>query len=230
MSAEIQLQSEHQSETLVLNQLEKILHSSQFHGSELLRNLLLYLTRRAIDRPGETVKEYDLAVDVLGRDPAFDPRIDSAVRVHTARLRAKLAEYYMSEGADDPFVFEVPKGSYLVCWRRRNGHSHEVAHHEEEQITIADRKQSFRFNSFALGFAAAALVGCAVWATLSLRAPGVPTPLRTFSRPFVESGPDPIIVFSNHRFVGTSATSLRVYREGLDSHRKSMTPIPAPEP
>jgi hypothetical protein len=51
MSAELQLQSEQQSEALVLGQLEKILHSSQFHGSELLRNLLVYLTKRAIDRP-----------------------------------------------------------------------------------------------------------------------------------------------------------------------------------
>src|ERR1700678_3164580 len=64
----------------ILDQVERILHSSQFNGSELLRHLLGYLAKRAIDRPGEGVKEYDLAVDVLGRDRDFDSRLDSAVR------------------------------------------------------------------------------------------------------------------------------------------------------
>jgi hypothetical protein len=217
MSAELQLQSEHKSETSIQQQLEKILHSSQFHGSELLRNLLVYLTRRTIDRPGEAVKEYDLAVDVLGRDPGFDPRVDSAVRVHTSRLRAKLAEYYMSEGVDDPYVLEVPKGSYLVSWRRRNGHPEETVHPKEVPVAIAHRKQALRLDSFVIGFAAAALLGCAVWFVLSLSTGKPAQPLETFWRPFVESGPDPIVAFSNHRFVGTSASGLRVYHEGLDS-------------
>jgi hypothetical protein len=105
---------------LILGQTEKILHSSHFNGSELLRNLLAWLAKRAVEHPGESAREYELAVDVLGRAPGFDPRMDSAVRVHIARLRAKLAEYYMSQGADDPVVLEVPKGSYLITWHQRH--------------------------------------------------------------------------------------------------------------
>ena len=51
---------------LILSQTGKILQSSQFNGSELLRNLLSYLAKRAVEHPGEGVKEYELAVDVLG--------------------------------------------------------------------------------------------------------------------------------------------------------------------
>ncbi len=195
MSAEVHHQCDARSAALILSQLERIPHSSQFHGSELLRNLLSYLTKRAIDRPGEAVKEHDLAVDVLGRDPAFDPRMHSAVRVHTARLRAKLAEYYMAEGADDPFVIEVPKGAYVICWRHRNEHSDEVFHEASAPIQIAPAKRTLHW----------------------LSSPGVPAPVQTFWRPFLGSVPDPIVAFSNHRFVGTSASGLHAYHEGVDS-------------
>jgi hypothetical protein len=34
------------------------------------------------------------------------------VRVQASRLRAKLLEYYTSEGKDDPILIELPKGQY----------------------------------------------------------------------------------------------------------------------
>jgi hypothetical protein len=107
------------SAAIVRQQVEKILHSGEFSGSELLRNLLSFLTEHSIDRPTEPVKEYELAVAVLGKREGFDPRLDSAVRVHAARLRSKLAEYYMAAGQEDSLLIEVPKGSYHLAWRYR---------------------------------------------------------------------------------------------------------------
>jgi hypothetical protein len=107
------------SATAIQQQVDKILRSDEFSGSEVLRNLLSFLAAHSIDRPGEVVKEYELATAVLGKAEGFDPRLDSAVRVHAARLRSKLAEYYMSHGTDDPLLIEVPKGSYQVVWRYR---------------------------------------------------------------------------------------------------------------
>jgi len=63
---------------------------------------------------------YDVAVDVLGKPVGFDPRLDSAVRVHASRLRAKLAEYYMAEGVEDDIVVFIPKGSYKLLWTHRH--------------------------------------------------------------------------------------------------------------
>lgn len=108
------------SATEIRQQVDRVLQSPEFSGSEVLRNLLSFLTRRSIERPDEAVKEYELGVGVLGKSEGFDPRLDSAVRVHTARLRAKLAEYYMSHGAEDPILIEVPKGSYHITWRYRS--------------------------------------------------------------------------------------------------------------
>ena len=114
-----QVQDRSMSASVVRQQVDRILHSGEFSGSEVLRNLLSFLTEHSIDRPGEVVKEYELAVAVLGKAEGFDPRLDSAVRVHAARLRSKLAEYYMSDGAEDPVLIEVPKGSYHVTQGRQ---------------------------------------------------------------------------------------------------------------
>ncbi len=201
---------------LILDQVTRILRSSHFNGSELLRNLLTHLARRAVERPGEPVKEYDLAVDVLGRDPAFDSRLDSAVRVHTSRLRAKLAEYYMAGGADDPLVIEVPKGSYLITWRTRAARADAVVP-ETSTVPVVQPHASFDWKAFVAGLAVAMLLGLAVWGVVNLRTAHPPAAIQTFWSPFLGPAADPIVAFSNHRFIGTSSTGLLAYREGVDS-------------
>ena len=71
---------------------------------------------------------------------------------------------------------------------------------------------------FAVGFAAAALLGCgAALLWLAGKPGGVPDPVKTFWQPFFDSAQEPIVVFSNHRFTGTSATGLHSFRDGIDS-------------
>ena len=201
------------SATVVRSQVDRILQSGEFSGSEMLRNLLSFLANHSIENPGEVVKEYELAVTVLGKPKGFDPRLDSAVRVHTARLRAKLAEYYMSDGAADPILIEVPKGSYQISWRQRSAES---IHHFEPASQAAAKP--LRVKWFAMGFVTAlalAGLGIAIWR--SAHRPDVPAAVETFWQPFLQSAQPPIIVFSNHRFTGTSATGLHHFRDGVDS-------------
>ena len=47
----------------------------------------------------------------------FDPRITAVVRVDATRLRAKLREYYSSEGIADPLIIDLIKGSYTPHFR-----------------------------------------------------------------------------------------------------------------
>ncbi|HKF05536.1 MAG TPA: tetratricopeptide repeat protein [Candidatus Sulfotelmatobacter sp.] len=47
----------------------------------------------------------------------FDPRTTAVVRVDATRLRAKLREYYSSDGAADAIVIDLPKGSYTPTFR-----------------------------------------------------------------------------------------------------------------
>ena len=217
MSAPIQIPKISVPPSALEQQLQRILRSPEFSGSEVLRNLLSFLARQAMERPGEVVKEYELAVAVLGKAEGFDPRLDSAVRVHAARLRSKLAEYYMADGADDPVLIEVPKGSYHLTWRYRNGEA--AVPHPVAEIPRITAQPSMSRKWFALGFAAAAVLALAtalVWMA-SARSTSLPTRVKAFWQPFLESGQPPLIVFSNHRFVGSSATGLRSFREGVDS-------------
>ena len=50
------------------------------------------------------------------------------VRVQAGRLRSKLAEYYSSDGIEDPMVVELPKGTYLLSFHQRNSSVAKPAH------------------------------------------------------------------------------------------------------
>jgi len=95
--------------SLYLSHVEKIENSHTLHSSESLRKLLRYLAEHALDHPGTPLKEYQIATEVFGRPAAFDPQLDSTIRVQAGRLRLKLAEYYAVEGIDDAVQVEMPK-------------------------------------------------------------------------------------------------------------------------
>src|ERR1019366_4552652 len=100
-------------------QLERVVHSEAFRGSETLRKLLEYLAARALENTSNAIKAKEIAAAIFGRVNDFDPQNDSIVRVHTARLRARLAEYYITEGADDDLIMTVPRGSYVLLFHHR---------------------------------------------------------------------------------------------------------------
>jgi hypothetical protein len=100
-------------------QIERILQSRIFRTSEVLRHLFGYLAEKSLDGTADNLKEYTIALDALGKPPSFDPRQESVVRMHTARLRQKLAEYYRTEGTGDPVIIDIPKGGFRVTFEPR---------------------------------------------------------------------------------------------------------------
>ncbi len=95
-----------------LEQLERILQSQALHGSESLRSFLRFIVIKAVDDQEDELKEYTIATEVFGRGKQYNPRTDSVVRVQAGRLRAKLMEYYATEGKFDDTLIELPKGHY----------------------------------------------------------------------------------------------------------------------
>jgi hypothetical protein len=100
-------------------QVDRILQSRIFRTSEVLRHLFAYLADKSIEGAADTLKEYTIGLDALGKPASFDPRQESVVRMHTARLRQKLAEYYRTEGATDPVIVDMPKGGFRVTFEAR---------------------------------------------------------------------------------------------------------------
>lgn len=99
-------------------QLERVLGSAAFANAPILSRFLRYVVEHSSPGEGCALKEYTLGVEVFGRGADFDPRIDTIVRTHARRLRAKLEEYYRGAGCGDPIVIEVPKGHYVPVLAR----------------------------------------------------------------------------------------------------------------
>ena len=91
--------------------MDKILASNAFAGAERPGRFLRFVVEQAL--AGNQLKETQLGVEVFGRSPSYDPRLDGVVRVEAVKLRSRLKEYYETEGADDPVRIDLPKGGYL---------------------------------------------------------------------------------------------------------------------
>jgi hypothetical protein len=103
------------------DQLERILHSEELRGSEVLRRLLRYLAEKSAAGEAEDLKEYVVAIDGLGKPATYDPRHNSVVRIQVGRLRQKLTEYYRAEGLGDPILIDIPKGHFRLHYEYRDG-------------------------------------------------------------------------------------------------------------
>ena len=100
-------------------QVERISQSKTFRGSDVLRHLFSYLVDSSLAGTADDLKEYTVAVDALGKPASYDPRQESAVRMQVGRLRQKLAEYYRTEGVEDPIIVDLPKGGFTVVFEPR---------------------------------------------------------------------------------------------------------------
>jgi len=100
-------------------QIQRILQSKAFRTSEIHRNLLSYLAEKSVSGTADGLKEYTVGLDVFAKPDSYDPRQESTVRMHVARLRQKLGEYYRTEGLEDPILVDLPKGGFKLTFEPR---------------------------------------------------------------------------------------------------------------
>jgi len=98
---------------------ERVCASPHLARSSRLKDLLHFLCRRAWDEAAEEIKEHEIGVAVFDRKPQFDSSHDTLVRVQASQLRKRLERYFVEEGHDEPFVLEIPRGSYLPAVSQR---------------------------------------------------------------------------------------------------------------
>src|SRR5271165_4700149 len=94
-------------------ELQAVLASTAFVRSARMAALLNYLCGKYFAGDADHLKEYSIAVEVLGRPDTFDPAQDAIARVEVHRLRRKLREYYEGEGSNHPIHIQIPSGSYV---------------------------------------------------------------------------------------------------------------------
>lgn len=210
-------------------QIDRIMKSHSLRGSESLSRLLQYCAKQSLEHPDELLKEYQIAREVYGRSANFDPQSDSCVRVQAKRLRLKLAEYYASDGAQDPVVVTIPKGSYHLVFEARQSDS-KPAIGPPSAKQPAEVPRLWRFALIALLtclLVSLVLVGSLLWdhkqAAASTgtvhEAASVSGPLAEFWRPFTAAAEEPWVIFSNAAFVGRPETGMRYFNAREDSKR-----------
>jgi TolB-like protein/Tfp pilus assembly protein PilF len=104
----------------ILAELDAVLGSSGFDPASRRARLLRYLVERALAGEGENTNEYAIGVDIFGKPPTFDPRMEAGVRTEVGRLRQKLRDYYGDEGSHDRIVLDLPLRSYALSFRLRS--------------------------------------------------------------------------------------------------------------
>ena len=93
--------------------LDRIVGSRHFSRSLRLGQFLRFTVESLVEGRADELKERTIGIEVYGRPLDYDSRTDPIVRSEAHRLRARLDAYYAREGAADPVVIELPKGSYV---------------------------------------------------------------------------------------------------------------------
>lgn len=170
-----------------------ILQSHSFVKAPSLRQLLTFLWTHRND----TISEYTLATEALGRSTSFDPRVDATARVVVARLRQRLKDFYSSEGADCPLRLSIPLGGHQLVVEIRLPEP--IAEPVEPEVAPARPRRSFPWIPVALTMTAAA-GGLLIGQLLPRRGEARP-PLPPFWTTFLKGGmptsvyvPTPVLV------------------------------------
>jgi hypothetical protein len=215
-----------------LEQIDRLVNSHILHGSESLCKLLRYLAMHALTHPGVPLKEYEIATEVFHRPADFDPQLDSTIRVQAGRLRLKLAEYYGSEGAEDPILVDLPKGGYVLWFHHRTAGVHKglsvapLSSGAHESTTIPRNTRNWAIAVILLGVLLVA--AAAIIATMIASRPSgqgiaaahdelAPAAFRTFWGSFISGPEEPWVIFSNGAFVGRPETGMRYFDAARDS-------------
>ena len=96
----------------VLRQEAERVQSSGVLGEARVRRLFDYLVASSL--AGQAPKEIAIAIDVFGKDAAFDVSQDALVRVYIHKLRKALSDFYASQGAGNGPALLIPRGEYRL--------------------------------------------------------------------------------------------------------------------
>jgi hypothetical protein len=93
-------------------EFQSLLASGILDRAPNLAQVLTYVCEKYFEGAAEQIKEYNIAVEALGRPAGFDQKRDSIVRVEAHRLRKRLREYYEADGAGHSIRIDIPPGQY----------------------------------------------------------------------------------------------------------------------
>ena len=148
--------------------LDKILASPGFVNAERLSRFLRYTVEETLNGQTDKLKETLLGIEVFGRKPTYDPRVDAVVRTEAVKLRARMRDYYVADGREDEVIIDLPKGGYVPAFRLREKAPEPVPPPAPEPFTNTHKGHDWR-PAIAAGLLIAILAG-AIYLTSRRRA------------------------------------------------------------
>ena len=101
-------------------ELDTVLASGMLGRTNNLVRFLAFVCEKYFEGAIDDIKEYSIAVQVLGRPKDFDPQVDTIVRVTAHALRKRLEEYYRTAGARHQVRISLPSGHYVPKFVHEN--------------------------------------------------------------------------------------------------------------
>lgn len=115
---------------------QRVASSNLFKKSPRLRQFLLFVAEKAVTGHEGEISEYEIGWKVFERGSNYNPVDDSIVRSAARQLRAKVKEYFETEGIGESLIVEIPKGGYVPIFIQRE----HLAHAQNEPGQPADSK------------------------------------------------------------------------------------------
>jgi len=97
----------------VRQQLERVLASPLFRNSKRYPALLRFVVEQSLDGNEDLLKERLLGINVFHRRPDYDTNQDTIVRLTTAEVRKRIAQYYQQPEHKGELRIYLNSGSYV---------------------------------------------------------------------------------------------------------------------
>lgn len=148
--------------------VQKVANSPQFLRAALLRDFLYYIAWQQLSGHPEEITEQKIGHRVYKRRESYSPAEDNIVRVSAQQLRVKLHDFYETEGKEESWIIEIPKGKYVPSFRKR-------AEMQKEQRSIESGTALYIKSVWVLAVSAVLVIGVSVAALRMSRVKAVPS-------------------------------------------------------
>jgi len=195
--------------------IERIAASPQLRRAARLREFLLFVAQHNLLHGSVSIHEQEIGAAVFERPASYDTSVDNIVRVNATELRKRLEQYFAEDGAHEPVVVEMPRGSYTLLFHPRAARPEvldtavaaeaRLGPAEEPVPVVAVPSHDYRAG-LLLAAAVVLLLACGVllWQNQQLRKEASPwrnTPaLRSFWSEFFDGGHEVDIVLADTSF------------------------------
>jgi hypothetical protein len=100
--------------------LDRLLASPTIARAPRLSKVLRFLLQRLSEGRLDEISEQSIGTEVFGRPDGYNAADDNIVRVSVRHLRERLETFYRTEGRDESWIVEIPKGRYIPVLRSRD--------------------------------------------------------------------------------------------------------------